>query len=76
MKRPLVRWSSVPACKPRMMSKWTGTEPLSEDDPEVRGLLRDEKRRQRRGLELIASEVGERGAGGHFTVLNIMTPII
>ncbi|KAL5508867.1 hypothetical protein EMCRGX_G004127 [Ephydatia muelleri] len=58
LKRPFLRLLSAPRlCTPvSAMSKWTGTEPLSEDDPEVRGLLRDEKRRQNRGLELIASE--------------------
>ena len=37
-------------------AKWTGQEPLSEDDPEVAGLIRAEKARQKTGLELIASE--------------------
>ena len=37
-------------------AKWTGQEPLSEDDPEVAGLIRAEKLRQKTGLELIASE--------------------
>ncbi len=37
-------------------SGWTGTEALSEDDPEVWALIREEKHRQRSGLELIASE--------------------
>ncbi len=35
---------------------WTGREPLSEDDPEMWSLLQAEKRRQKSGLELIASE--------------------
>jgi glycine hydroxymethyltransferase len=37
---------------------WTGQESLAEDDPEMWALLRSEKDRQCRGLELIASEVG------------------
>ncbi len=36
--------------------KWTGQEPLAEDDPEVAALIRAEKVRQKTGLELIASE--------------------
>ena len=39
------------------MSKWTGQESLSQDDPEMWDLIRAEKRRQMEGLELIASEV-------------------
>lgn len=35
---------------------WTGREGLVEDDPEMFGLLREEKQRQMSGLELIASE--------------------
>lgn len=35
---------------------WTGKESLVEDDPEMWGLLREEKQRQMSGLELIASE--------------------
>ena len=35
---------------------WTGQEPLSQDDPEIDQLIKDEKRRQCSGLELIASE--------------------
>ncbi|XP_059924873.1 serine hydroxymethyltransferase, mitochondrial [Gadus macrocephalus] len=35
---------------------WTGQESLAEDDPEMWALLRSEKDRQCRGLELIASE--------------------
>ncbi|RUS70850.1 hypothetical protein EGW08_021388 [Elysia chlorotica] len=43
---------------PRCFSRaiWTGQEPLKEDDPEVFGLITDEKFRQTHGLELIASE--------------------
>ena len=36
---------------------WTLRETLAEDDPEVKELIRREKDRQIRGLELIASEV-------------------
>lgn len=35
---------------------WTGTESLKDDDPEIYALIREEKIRQTRGLELIASE--------------------
>lgn len=35
---------------------WTGNEPLSKDDPEIWDLVREEKKRQIGGLELIASE--------------------
>ena len=38
---------------------WTGRSSLSEDDPELQDLIRQEKRRQKLGLELIASEVME-----------------
>ena len=37
-------------------SIWTGQESLAEDDPEMYDLVREEKRRQLTGLELIASE--------------------
>merc|ERR1712055_534651 len=37
-------------------SIWTGQESLAEDDPEMYELVREEKRRQLSGLELIASE--------------------
>ena len=40
-----------------VMSKWTGQEPLEQDDPEMWDLIREEKARQKSGLELIASEV-------------------
>lgn len=36
---------------------WTGNELLENDDPEMYALIRQEKERQRNGLELIASEV-------------------
>lgn len=36
---------------------WTGQESLAQDDPEMWSLLQQEKDRQCRGLELIASEV-------------------
>ncbi|MEQ2296989.1 Serine hydroxymethyltransferase 2 [Ameca splendens] len=35
---------------------WTGQESLAQDDPEMWNLLQQEKDRQCRGLELIASE--------------------
>lgn len=37
-------------------SAWTGTESLETDDPETMDIIRKEKDRQIRGLELIASE--------------------
>lgn len=40
-----------------MASEWTGQEPLAKDDPEMWELVKEEKRRQVNGLELIASEV-------------------
>lgn len=40
-----------------MAALWTGQEPLAEDDPEIYQLVKEEKIRQRNGLELIASEV-------------------
>lgn len=43
---------------------WTGQESLAQSDPEVWDLLRQEKDRQCRGLELIASEVPLGDAGG------------
>ena len=36
---------------------WTGQEKLEDDDPEMNELIKKEKDRQVRGLELIASEV-------------------
>lgn len=39
---------------------WTGNEPLSQDDPEIWELVKEEKQRQIKGLELIASEVCEK----------------
>lgn len=38
-------------------AQWTGQESLAQDDPEMWRLLLQEKDRQCRGLELIASEV-------------------
>ncbi|XP_023330636.1 serine hydroxymethyltransferase, mitochondrial [Eurytemora carolleeae] len=35
---------------------WTGRESIEQDDPEMWNLLQEEKRRQKTGLELIASE--------------------
>lgn len=40
-----------------MSSTWTLQEPLHEDDPEIKGMILREKDRQRKGLEMIASEV-------------------
>ncbi|CAM1154784.1 SHMT2 (predicted) [Pycnogonum litorale] len=40
----------------KFCSSWTGKVPLSEDDPEIWSLIREEKARQSEGLELIASE--------------------
>ncbi|ESO83561.1 hypothetical protein LOTGIDRAFT_236570 [Lottia gigantea] len=37
-------------------SLWTGNEPLSESDPELKSIIDKEKYRQTYGLELIASE--------------------
>eukprot|EP00794_Sanderia_malayensis_P002993 gene2993-3451_t len=37
-------------------SMWTGTETLENDDPEMHNLIKLEKKRQKEGLELIASE--------------------
>ena len=37
-------------------SPWTLCDPLSSADPEVFKIIQDEKSRQRRGLEMIASE--------------------
>ncbi|XP_025903056.1 serine hydroxymethyltransferase, mitochondrial [Nothoprocta perdicaria] len=41
---------------PAAAPAWTGQESLAESDPELWALLRQEKQRQCRGLELIASE--------------------
>jgi glycine hydroxymethyltransferase len=40
----------------KMAAMWTGQEPLAQDDPEIFELVKEEKRRQKSGLELIASE--------------------
>ncbi|TRY65458.1 hypothetical protein DNTS_030050 [Danionella cerebrum] len=47
---------SAPVCA-NEDQPWTGREGLAHDDPEMWELLRREKDRQCRGLELIASEV-------------------
>ena len=39
------------------MSSWTGKELIDNDDPEIFWIIKNEKRRQRRGLELSSSEV-------------------
>ena len=49
--------SSVCSAWVSRRSAWTGQEALSDDDPEVNGLIQQEKTRQVSGLELIASEV-------------------
>ena len=41
----------------RQSSVWTGQEFLKDMDPEIKALIIKEKERQKRGLELIASEV-------------------
>jgi len=43
---------------------WTLNQPLSQADPEVYDIIRNEKERQRKGLEMIASE--------NFTTLSVM----
>lgn len=40
----------------KFSSSWSGQEPLSQDDPEIFALIKEEKKRQLTGLELIASE--------------------
>lgn len=49
----LRRWGSASGARRTL---WSGREGLAEDDPEMFGLLREEKQRQMSGLELIASE--------------------
>jgi len=50
--RSLIRQPRISSC-----SLWTtGQESLAEDDPEMWGLVQEEKQRQLSGLELIASE--------------------
>ena len=39
------------------VNDWTGMETLEQDDPDVLGIIKREKDRQKRSLELIASEV-------------------
>lgn len=46
----------APSTLASVRSKWTGNEPLAQEDPEMLDLIMQEKDRQRRGLELIASE--------------------
>ncbi|XP_010794602.1 serine hydroxymethyltransferase, mitochondrial-like [Notothenia coriiceps] len=56
----LGREGQVPAgtCRRGFVSAggWTGQETLAQDDPQMWSLLQQEKNRQCRGLELIASE--------------------
>lgn len=52
-------WASILrpfSCGRLSLAEWTGNESLSTDDPEIRELIQEEKRRQKCGLELIASE--------------------
>ena len=44
------------AAKKQPQPAWTGTETLEQDDPEMWSLIKQEKHRQKSGLELIASE--------------------
>ena len=39
------------------VTDWTGMESLEQDDPDVLAIIKREKDRQKRSLELIASEV-------------------
>ncbi|XP_060929924.1 serine hydroxymethyltransferase, mitochondrial-like isoform X2 [Limanda limanda] len=50
--------TTVESCRRGLSSSsgWTGQESLAQDDPEMWSLLQQEKDRQCRGLELIASE--------------------
>ncbi|CAG2179587.1 unnamed protein product, partial [Oppiella nova] len=45
-------------------TKWYMNQTLDESDPQLFQLIRDEKRRQKRGLEMIASE--------NFTSLSVL----
>jgi len=40
-----------------LLSGWTGQDSLDKDDPQMWQLIKEEKHRQKAGLELIASEV-------------------
>lgn len=58
-----------------MPKSWTGQNSLNEADPELQELIRQEKNRQKTGLELIASEVRSlsplhRLFDGHFCLLS------
>ena len=55
----------------RQSSVWTGQEFLKDMDPEIKALIIKEKERQKRGLELIASEV--RTVESHFTTQTLLT---
>lgn len=50
-----------------MASTWTLQEPLEEADPEIMDLIKREKDRQCKGLELIASEVSLQSCKGLYT---------
>lgn len=51
---------------PQNATLWTGQESLRDDDPEMHELIKKEKDRQVRGLELIASEVRTVPVKSHF----------
>ncbi|XP_046645304.1 serine hydroxymethyltransferase, mitochondrial-like [Daphnia pulicaria] len=51
-----VRLLDIRVLGSKCMSKWTGQETLAQDDPEMWALVKEEKMRQKQGLELIASE--------------------
>uniref|UniRef100_A0A1B6D8I1 Serine hydroxymethyltransferase n=1 Tax=Clastoptera arizonana TaxID=38151 RepID=A0A1B6D8I1_9HEMI len=53
---PMANMFSIIICRHQALSSWTGQEALKEDDPEIWELLKEEKKRQVQGLELIASE--------------------
>lgn len=55
-------------------NSWTLQESLAEDDPEIMSLIKEEKARQRNGLELIASEVS--WLLPIFCVLNILATYV
>ena len=51
-----------------LRSLWTGRESISEDDPELAAIIKNEKNRQVTGLELIASEVSQSYLSLHLVV--------
>ncbi|UYV62728.1 SHMT2 [Cordylochernes scorpioides] len=50
------KWRGLGELARRGQGNWTCQEPLAQDDPEIWNLIQEEKQRQVRGLELIASE--------------------